>query len=153
MHFKFESDFVEPGIKCIPMNVRFKLDACGIKLKLAEWSAMTVAEREYFFNASCTSPDEISQFRKDLEQLVIDRTGNRVAEIPVDQSPSWSKTDLIPDSICDRFAEEGFPITLHVWQQLTDLQRFALLKLSRPGHESKNFTKAVIEFGLLKQHS
>jgi hypothetical protein len=28
------------------------------------------------------------------------------------------------------------------------LQRFALLKLFRPGHESKNFRKAMIEFGL-----
>jgi len=38
IYFQFEKDFVEDGIRCIPMMVRFKLDACGIKLRLKEWS-------------------------------------------------------------------------------------------------------------------
>ncbi|HMJ70182.1 MAG TPA: nitrate reductase associated protein [Cyclobacteriaceae bacterium] len=28
----------------------------------------------------------------------------------------------------------------------TELQRFALLKLTRPGHENRNFPRAVTEF-------
>jgi hypothetical protein len=151
MYFNFESDFVEPGIKCIPMVVRFKLDACGIKLKLVEWSRMTLAEREHFSRVPCTSPGEIKRFREDLQQLVLDRTGSHATEIPVEQNPLWSRTDLVPDSVSDKFAEEGLPIKLSEWLQLTDLQRFALLKLSRPGHENKNFIKAVAEFGLLKR--
>ena len=34
--FVFEEDFVEENVRCIPMTVRFKMDAAGIKLKLAE---------------------------------------------------------------------------------------------------------------------
>lgn len=34
--FAFESDFVD-SLRCIPMVVRYKLDTCGIKLKLPEW--------------------------------------------------------------------------------------------------------------------
>ncbi|MEO6674638.1 MAG: nitrate reductase associated protein, partial [Ginsengibacter sp.] len=44
--FKFEEDFVEEGVRCIPMVVRFKLDACGIKLKLSEWSTLIFEERK-----------------------------------------------------------------------------------------------------------
>ncbi|HZY79883.1 MAG TPA: nitrate reductase associated protein [Cyclobacteriaceae bacterium] len=150
MYFKFESDFVEPGIKCIPMIVRFKLDACGIKLKLAEWSRMTIAERDFFSNAPCTSQDEIKEYRGKLQQLVLDRMGSPADEIPVEQYPLWSKTDQIPESVSNMFAAQGVTVTLHEWQLLDDLQRFALLKLSRPGHENKNFMKAVAEFGLLK---
>lgn len=148
MYFKFEEDFVEPNIKCIPMVVRFKLDACGIKLKLAEWSKMTVAEREHFATVSCTSPNEISSYRNELQQLVIERTGSNPSEIPIEQSPAWARTDVIPQALSEKFEEEGLSLTVHEWQGLTDLQRFALLKLSRPGHENKNFIKAIREFGL-----
>ena len=34
------------------------------------------------------------------------------------------------------------------WHTLSPLQRFALLKLTREGHESANFVPAMAEFGL-----
>jgi len=34
------------------------------------------------------------------------------------------------------------------WRELSILQRFALIKLCRPGHENKNFPIAMKEFGL-----
>lgn len=149
MYFRFESEFVEPDIKCIPMIVRFKLDACGVKLKLSEWSRMTGSERERFAAAPCTTPAEVRQYREDLRQLVLERTGSIVDEIPVEESPAWSNTDEIPRSIRDRLAERGSVVPLRQWQQLTPLQRFALVKLSRPSHESKNFVKALREFNVL----
>ncbi len=44
-YFRFEEDFVEDGVCRIPMTVRFKLDACGIKLKLEHWTRFTPKER------------------------------------------------------------------------------------------------------------
>jgi hypothetical protein len=35
------------------------------------------------------------------------------------------------------------------WQQLNELQRFALVKLSHPGHEHRNLPAALREFGLI----
>jgi hypothetical protein len=40
-------------------------------------------------------------------------------------------------------------ISTDQWKSLSALQRFALLKLYRPGHENKNFKKALKEFGLI----
>jgi len=34
------------------------------------------------------------------------------------------------------------------WQQLTSLQRFTLVKLTRPGHKNANLLAALQEFGL-----
>ncbi|MGB0562374.1 MAG: nitrate reductase associated protein, partial [Spirulinaceae cyanobacterium] len=39
-------------------------------------------------------------------------------------------------------------ISLTQWQALRPDQRFALIKLSRPGHENRNFLPAMQEFGL-----
>ena len=44
-YFCFEEDFVEKNIRCIPMIVRFKMDAAGIKLKLSEWNRFSTQEK------------------------------------------------------------------------------------------------------------
>ena len=51
-------------------------------------------------------------------------------------------------TIQEKLQETASAIEIGQWQQLTDLQRFALLKLSYPGHENKNFPKALAEFGI-----
>lgn len=146
--FKFEEDFVEANIRCIPMIVRFKLDACGIKLKLAEWSRMTPCEREHLAASPSETLHQIAQYRKDLIRLIFDRTGNPATELPIFQNSAWARIDEIPHPIKEKLQEHSWSVSLQQWQGLTDLQRFALLKLSYPGHENKNFPKAMVEFGL-----
>jgi len=67
----------------------------------------------------------------------------------VEKDPAWARMDEIPYTIKERLAEIGVVCSSTQWQQLTDLQRFALLKLSYSGHEHKNFSRALKEFGLL----
>ena len=43
-YFYFEEDFVVDNVRCIPMIIRFKMDAAGIKLRLSEWSRFSVDE-------------------------------------------------------------------------------------------------------------
>ena len=146
--FKFEEDFVEANIRCIPMIVRFKLDACGIKLKLAEWSRMTPGEREHLAASPCKTQHQIAQYRKDLIRLILDHTGSPATELPIQQNTAWARIDEIPHSIKEKLLEHSWSVSLQQWKSLTDLQRFALLKLSYRGHENKNFPKAMAEFGL-----
>lgn len=148
-YFQFEEDFMEDGIRCIPMIVRFKLDACGIKLKLAEWSRFSVNEREYLAALPCTTTADTARYRRYLEQCIRHRTGNTPTLLDVNPAPLWAVLNRIPEGIREKFTELGSIITTDQWKLLTELQRFALLKLSRPGHENKNFPKAAREFGLL----
>ena len=147
-YFKFEEDFIEPSIRCIPMVVRFKLDACGIKLKLAEWSRMTLDEREKLASGACETPDQVLRYSAALVELILSRTGQRPTQIPVEHDPAWSRMDEVPLPVREKLREQRCVVSLVQWQALTALQRFALLKLSYPGHENKNFPRALEEFGL-----
>ena len=56
--FAFERDFAD-SLRCIPMSVRLKLDRCGIKLSLRQWSRLTFSERKWLSTGRCSEPDEI----------------------------------------------------------------------------------------------
>ncbi|TVP63503.1 MAG: nitrate reductase associated protein [Nodularia sp. (in: Bacteria)] len=146
--FEFEADFVD-SLRCIPMQVRYKLDTCGIKLKLSHWHQITEDERAALVELPCTTEMEILAYQDYLQQLILERTGNSAAKLPIDADPLWMDAGTIPASIQEKAQEMGNTLTLLKWASLTPLQRFALIKLSRPGHENKNFSRAMAEFNLL----
>jgi hypothetical protein len=146
--FEFEADFVE-SLRCIPMQVRYKLDTSGIKLKLSDWHQMSQAEREALVELPCTTETEIQSYRQDLEQLILSRTGIPAKQLPIEPDPAWMDSNNIPVSVQEQAQELGITITTQQWKSLTSLKRFALIKLSRSGHENKNFPKALEEFNLL----
>lgn len=146
--FKFEEDFIEDNVRCIPMIVRFKLDACGIKLKLSEWSKFSVRERNALVNKSCTHEADIAAYREYLQQLVLKTTGLAATDLPVEESPAWSDFNKVYDKLLEKAGSIGVHVTVTQWKSLTNLQRFALIKLSRQSHESKNLPVALNEFGL-----
>jgi hypothetical protein len=143
--FKFEADFVD-SLRCIPMQVRMKLDTCGIKLKLTHWHQFTQQERQSLVEMPCTTAEEIETYRQYLQQVVIEHTGIPASELPVDPYPAWIDATTIPPSIQEKAQEFGVSLTSQQWAALTPAQRFALIKLSRPSHENKNFLPALKEF-------
>lgn len=148
-YFNFEEDFVEKNIRCIPMIVRFKLDKAGIKLKLAEWNKFNVDERVELAKRSCDNEEAIEQYNHYLVALIKERSGKEATELAVDPYPGWADMNKLPGLLQERLKEMGGHISVGQWAGLTNLQRFALLKLCKPGHESKNFPKALKEFGLI----
>ncbi len=148
--FLFEEDFVEENVRCIPMIVRFKLDTCGIKLKLAEWSKLKTEEKEQLAAQSCRTKDETAAYKKYLQGLILSRTGNKATELATDEHPAWAEANYLTPELDHKAKEFGWEISIEQWKSLTSLQRFALLKLCRPGHENKNFPKAMKEFNLVK---
>jgi hypothetical protein len=147
--FKFEDDFIEDNVRCIPMLVRFKLDAAGIKLKLAEWSRFKVDERNQLIKLPCSTREQVIAYRNYLYQLVMMRAGNEPTPLTLDGNPAWADLEKIDVSLQEKAKEYNWNISIEQWKGLNNLQRFALLKLYRPGHENKNFPKAMKEFGLI----
>lgn len=146
--FKFEADFVD-NLRCIPMQVRFKLDNCGVKLKLSHWHQFTEQERLKLVEMPCITVKECQKYRDDLQNLIIKKTGTPASELPIEENPAWMNEKEIPESAQTKAAELNINIAVEQWEKLTPLQRFALIKLSRSSHENKNFYPAVQEFGLL----
>ena len=146
--FEFEADFVDSW-RCIPMQVRYKLDTGGIKLKLAEWNQMNQESRQNLAILPCDTDGQIHDYRHYIQDLVLQLTGKPVAELPIETHPAWMDNTAIPSSIHEKAQEIGVIITTEAWASLTILQRFALIKLSRSSHENKNFLPALQEFKLL----
>ncbi|MGF1481650.1 MAG: nitrate reductase associated protein [Cyanophyceae cyanobacterium] len=144
--FRFEADFVD-SLRCIPMVVRMKLDTCGVKLKLHHWNQLTSEERQTLVAMPCTTSAESEGYRDFLQHLVTQKTGAPAGELAVD-SP-WMDASTIPVNVQEKAAEYGAAVSLSQWAALTPLQRFALIKLSRPSHENANFLPALKEFQLV----
>lgn len=145
--FQFEDDFVA-SLRCIPMIVRYKLDNCGVKLKLAHWNQFPQTERQTLVEQPITTPAEIQSYRNLLQQLAEKYTDIPLKDLPVEENPAWLNTETIPETVHHKAEEIGIQLPLEQWQNLTPIQRFALIKLSRPSHENNNFLPALKEFNL-----
>jgi hypothetical protein len=125
------------------------MDAAGIKLKLAEWSKFKPEERIQLALQSVSTNEETILYNRYLTQLIENHTGNKASTLVIDPNPHWANLQSIPALLSEKAKEFDLNITTEIWGKLTNLQRFTLLKLCRPGHENKNFPKAIKEFNLL----
>lgn len=146
--FAFESDFVD-SLRCIPMAVRFKLDLAEIKLSLRQWSRFTPADRRDLLLLPCVTTAEIKAYRARLIALITDRVGENAKPLPEAVCQLWRQSHATPDIVVRQAAAAGLPRpTDRQWTALSPLKRFALLKLTRAGHDNINFVPAMREFGL-----
>ena len=153
--FEFEADFTG-DLRCIPMAVRRKLDLAGIKLKLGHWSELTEGERQELLQWE-DKPSAIESLR----QWLLDRTAimriGQASSLPIPAQEDGQLSNRLPTKLLQSCTQLGFTIdstiTIERWGKLNELQRFALLKLSHPGHEHRNLLHALEEFGLVDQAS
>jgi hypothetical protein len=145
--FKFEQDFVA-SLRCVPMQVRYKLDTCGIKLKLNQWSQFTQVDREALVSEPCDD-DSVLSYQALVRQMIHARTGETASELAIDPAPPWFDSSTIPESVQTKAETVGVTLSPQQWEALEPLKRFALIKLSRSGHENNNFLPALQEFRLV----
>jgi hypothetical protein len=91
----------------------------------------------------------VESYKLFLQSLLLRRTGSSGTEIAIDVQPAWADTGNILPALNEKANEFGWEITTEQWMRLSNLQRFALLKLCKPGHENKNFPKAMKEFKMV----
>ena len=145
--FAFENDFVNT-LKCVPMIVRYKLDSCGVKLKLHEWAKFSLTDKQNLAHLPCYRVQEIEQYRNFVFQLVKQYFGYEPGMLSA-VNDVWNNIHQVPQEVLHKATEwECPPITLKSWIGLEMIQRFALVKLSRSGHEGRNFPVALKEFGV-----
>lgn len=145
--FQFEADFVE-SLRCVPMQVRYKLDTCGVKLKLEHWHKFSQGDRERLVTHPCSTPTAIANYRDLVQATVLQYTETPAKDLPIDPAPPWLQVDQVPPDIQAQAEKFETAIAVDQWATLIPLERFALCKLSRPGHENRNFRSALREFGL-----
>jgi hypothetical protein len=146
--FAFESDFVA-ALRCVPMAVRLKLDLCGIKLSLRQWSRFTRQDRQDLLARPCGAGREAAAYRDALAALIALRTGEVAKPLVGRPCGRWDNGHQTPGVVADYARSLGLaPPSLRQWGMLSRLQRFALIKLTRDSHDNVNFAPAMMEFGL-----
>jgi hypothetical protein len=146
--FRFEVDF-GGTLRCIPMSVRMKLDQTGVKLSLKQWNRIPPVGRRELVERPCSSAEETEAYRQFLVSQIEAHTGTAVEFAPLDPAPPWADSAAVPERICEWARGLGIaPPSAEQWTSLTPLQRFALFKLTRPGHSNENFLPAMREFSI-----
>ncbi|MFO8237419.1 MAG: nitrate reductase associated protein [Prochlorococcaceae cyanobacterium] len=146
--FSFEADFTA-DLRCIPMAVRRKLDLAGVKLKLQHWSELSESERGDLL-AWGDDPAAIEALRAHLLQRTAALSAGQARELPRPADEPWQQAGQLPEVLAASCAQLGLSVSANDWRALDELQRFALVKLSHPGHEHRNLPRALAEFGLLQ---
>jgi hypothetical protein len=147
--FQFEADF-GGTLHCIPMRVRLNLDLCGIKLSLKQWNRLTQETRRELLRNCCEEPDDVSNYRLYLSARIGAETRTAVEFVAVEPLPAWKDPTHVPERLIQYAALLGVaPPSSLQWMNLSDLQRFALFKLTRPSHDNDNFIPAMREFGFI----
>lgn len=145
LYFQFEADFIQ-SLRCIPLSVRYKLDTCGVKLKLNHWHEFSPAERQQCLTQICDSPETIAAYRELVQGLVLHYTGQPASTLNLPVDPPWENAESIFSQVLDQAKSVGRSLSLAEWRSLSVLQRFSLIKLSQLGHENRNFVPALDEF-------
>lgn len=145
--FDFEADF-SGDLRCLPMAVRRKLDLAGVKLKLVHWHGLTPADRQ-----SLLQWNDDGQALQELGDWLLERSkslpNGPAKPLEPAQACDWQQSGTLPGVVALSCAQLGLKIEPQRWSNLDELQRFALIKLSHPGHEHRNLARALDEFGLL----
>jgi len=144
--FDFERDFAG-SLRCIPMVVRFKSDFVGVKLSLRQWSRFGHRDRELLVGMPCEMPDEVADYRAFLIFLIVSFADEPGRTLEIGAHPEWSDLNQTPNRVVRLALDCGLePPSAEIWASWTPLQRFALFKLTRPGHDNDNFETALQEF-------
>ncbi|MEN9877417.1 MAG: hypothetical protein RLZZ158_456 [Cyanobacteriota bacterium] len=134
--FAFEAEF-SSNLRCIPMAVRRKLDLCGRKLRLQHWLELPEAERTTLLRWG-DGPEDLSK--------LAERLGAITTPLAPASNESWQQLGTVPAPLGKACRQINcHPPSLPQWQHLEELERFALVKLSHPGHEHRNLPAALAE--------
>ena len=141
--FSFEQDFIG-NWRCIPLCVRRKLDLVGVKLKLNHWLALEQLQRQQLVDWS-DAPSEWAGFRQHLRDLTVGMADGMVKDLPPAVDAPWQCMDQVPLAIAEAADQRGVALSVDGWARLSELDRFALCKLARPGHDHHNLDAAFTE--------
>ena len=132
------------------MAVRRKLDLAGVKLKLVHWHGLEDEERRRLLTWS-DEPAAIESLRGWLLERSSSLPQGPAKPLPPARDCDWQQGERIPADLAASCRQLGLGLRPGAWSELDELQRFALLKLSHPGHEHRNLGRALAEFGLLER--
>ncbi len=141
--FAFEHDFVGSW-RCIPLCVRRKLDLIGLKLKLSHWLELSQQERQRLVDWPDNS-EALEDLRRHLLQRTASMADGEAKPLPPAEAEPWQQANPVPPEVARAAQQREVSLLNEHWAALGELERFALCKLARPGHDHHNLGAAFAE--------
>jgi hypothetical protein len=131
------------------MAVVRQLEPAGVKLILQHRNELSEAERQELL-AWGDDGAAIEAMREHLLARTAGLSASQAKELPRPHGEPWQQSEQLPVVLTASCAHQlGLELTARGWAKRNELRRFALAKLSHPGHEHRNLPRALAEFGLL----
>jgi hypothetical protein len=131
----------------IPLGIRYKLDCVGIRLRLAQWQALTHDEKTQLLQLSIVTPQDQGAYRDTLIRMVDRLGGAGLVEEPMTGEEAWRTTHRWPDVVVRQCEAQHLPLPpLSNWQSLIEADRHALFVLARSNHSQTEFVAAMALF-------
>ena len=141
--FAFEHDFMGSW-RCIPLCVRRKLDLIGLKLKLSHWLELSHDERQRLVDWP-DGREALQDLRRHLQQRTAAMADGEAKPLPPAVAEAWQQANPVPPEVARAARERQVSLLSEHWAALGELERFALCKLARPGHDHHNLGAAFEE--------
>jgi len=143
--FAFEAD-IGPSLRRFPMVARYRLDCCGLRLKLEDWQRLSRAERA-LLSTLCVDTAEQRDLYRQFSAKTLNSLGRTADGVRAQAAvPPQVLSDEVPSQVLDQCDFSGIsPLETKVWKRLDALSRYALVMLSRPGHANRGFVGLVAE--------
>jgi hypothetical protein len=131
----------------IPLRVRYKLDCAGIRLRLAQWQALTHDEKTQLLQLPVATAEERGAYRDALTRMVGHLGGAALIEAPVTGEEGWRIARVWPNVVVRQCEAQDLPLPpLSKWQSLIEADRHALFVLARSSHSQAEFVAAMALF-------
>lgn len=105
--------------------------------------------RGWLVEAACGTAEEIADYRAGLVGQIQAQTDEPPKLFSAELELAWADPTRTAAAVTAWSDRIGVPAPTDAqWRGLSDLQRFALIKLTRAGHGNDNFYPALVEFGL-----
>jgi hypothetical protein len=141
--FSFERE-LHATLDLMPLTVRRKLDLAGLKLSLAGWQALPIADRRALAGVEVDDDASVASFTATLRAATA-RVGAPLEPLSPRGLPAW-RTPTLPPGLCARLLELAVSLDDPAWARLDDEARYALLKLSDKHPDRLRI--ALVELGL-----
>jgi len=126
--FDFETELTD-DLELIPITVRRKLDASGVKLHLEEWRRLTLAERRALCHLPIATNQETSVFAAILTEMVFRACGRPPESIAPSRAVADPAPAPIPAKVIELLGKHRLDPT--AWEKFDFDERYALIKLAR----------------------
>ncbi len=126
--FDFETDLTD-DLELIPITVRRKLDASGVKLHLEEWRRLTLAERRALCHLPIATDEEAAVFAAILTEMVSRACGRPPESIAPNRALADPAASPIPSKVVELIGKHRLDAS--GWEKFDFDERYALIKLAR----------------------